>query len=578
MLLIESGLALAILIAAFVIPKGEFRLFGLVERGLARIANRPQLAVFFVGLAAVTLRTIVIPILPIPYAGVPDEFSYLLMSDTFSHGRLTNPTHPLWVHFENINVIHQPTYCSMYYPAQGFFMAAGQVIAGHPFGGVCLSLGLMCAAICWMLQGWVAPYWALMGGLLAAIRIATFSYWANSYFGGAVAAVGGALVLGALPRIKREPNVRDALLMGLGFGILMTSRPFETAFFGMPVFIALLWWILRDKRTRKAMLIRVAIPLATVLVVTICFLLYYFWRTTGNPFLPAYVVNLRRYTIEPSFAWLPLRPIPEYHHEVLRRYFLGYNLNMYHLARAHPIFSVMIKCVMLWFFFLGPLLTVPFLGLGFVLPYGMSLRDVSPKVRFLLLACCFTLIAILLPVYANPHYAAPITATIYTLLMIAFQRVRHWRFRGKPAGLTLIRATVTGAVVLLFLLISGSVFHFPLLNSNKPETWCSPWYQMQPRAAVEEKLRAQPGDHLVLVHYSPSHNLIEDWTWVNNDADIDHSKIVWAHDMGDQNDELFRYFSTRDLWLLEPDEDPIHLAPCDVSCRAGLTKGVQVPE
>src|SRR6476469_3702487 len=137
MLLIESGLALAILIAAFVIPKGEFRLFGLVERGLARIANRPQLAVFFVGLAAVTLRTIVIPILPIPYAGVPDEFSYLLMSDTFSHGRLTNPTHPLWVHFENINVIHQPTYCSMYYPAQGFFMAAGQVIAGHPFGGVC---------------------------------------------------------------------------------------------------------------------------------------------------------------------------------------------------------------------------------------------------------------------------------------------------------------------------------------------------------------------------------------------------------------------------------------------------------
>src|SRR5262249_43237904 len=120
MLLIESGLALVILVTAPLIVKDEFRLFGLIERGLARIANRPQLAVLLVGLTALTLRAIVIPILPIPYAGVPDEFSYLLMSDTFSHGRLTNPTHPLWIHFENVNVIHQPSYCSVYYPAQGF--------------------------------------------------------------------------------------------------------------------------------------------------------------------------------------------------------------------------------------------------------------------------------------------------------------------------------------------------------------------------------------------------------------------------------------------------------------------------
>ena len=576
MLLTESALVLVILLLAFAAPKSVLSVLTPVEQRLANLARRRHIAVLVVGGTALALRAAVLPILPVPYPGVHDEFSYQLMADTFAHGRVTNPTHPLWIHFENISVIHQPTYCSVYYPAQGFFMALGQVITGHSFWGVWLSVGLMCAAICWMLQGWVAPYWALMGGLLAAIRIATFSYWANSYFGGAVAAIGGALVLGALLRIKREPKLSDALLMGLGFAILMTSRPFETAFFGMPVFIALLWWILCRKKTRNAVLVRVSIPLATVLAVTICFLLYYFWRTTGNPFLPAYVVNLRRYTIEPSFPWLPLRPIPEYHHEVLHRYFLGYNLSMYHLARAHPIFSIIIKLVMLWFFFLGPLLTLPFLGLGFVLPYGMSVKDVSSRTCLLAIVCGITLIAILLPVYANPHYAAPITAAIYGLLMIAIQRVRHWRFRGNPAGLTLIRATMTGAVVLLLLQIAVPVFHLPLLNSNKPETWCSPWYQLQPRADVEEKLRAQPGDHLVLVHYSPSHDPTQDWAWVNNDADIDHSKIVWAHDMGGQNDELFRYFSTRNVWLLEPDEDPIHLAPCDAPCRAALARGIQV--
>src|SRR5947208_2730678 len=175
MLILELAIALLALGLSFLIPQSGSSLLAPIEHRLAWLARRRGLAVVVVGASSMALRAAVLPILPIPYPGLQDEFSYQLMADTFAHGRLTNPTHPMWVHFETLFVIHQPTYCSMYYPGQGMFLALGQVIGRHPFWGVWLSVGLMCSGICWMLQAWVSPFWALIGGLLAAIRIGAFS-------------------------------------------------------------------------------------------------------------------------------------------------------------------------------------------------------------------------------------------------------------------------------------------------------------------------------------------------------------------------------------------------------------------
>src|SRR5216684_8706481 len=190
LLLIEFiASALIVPLAIFAPPFGD-RLFKSIERAVSRFAAHRLPAVLAILFLALGARILVLPVEPIPRPWFYDEFSYLLMADTFSHGRWTNPVHPMWKHFETFDVNQLPTYCSMVYPAQGLALAFGQKFLGHPFWGVWLSTGLMCAAFCWALQARVPPIWAFLGGILAIIRLGTFSYWADSYWGGSAAALG----------------------------------------------------------------------------------------------------------------------------------------------------------------------------------------------------------------------------------------------------------------------------------------------------------------------------------------------------------------------------------------------------
>ena len=96
---------------------------------------------------------------------------------------------------------------SMYFPAQALVLAAAKVVTGHPWFGVSVHERLMCAAICWMLQAWLPPTWALLGGMLAVLRIGLFSYWINTYTGaGFIAASRWRARPGRAAAIPEEPS------------------------------------------------------------------------------------------------------------------------------------------------------------------------------------------------------------------------------------------------------------------------------------------------------------------------------------------------------------------------------------
>src|SRR5690348_15160980 len=199
--------ALVLLLASFLLPWAPIRAlveerFGIVPAFRA-LARRRGWAILFIGLLAFAGDAVVSKWKP-PLPIAPDEFSYLLAADTFVSGRLTNPTPAQWQHFETPEVLVRPSYQSKYPPGQGFFLAVGQRLTGNPLAGVWLSSALACAALCWMLQAWVGEAWALYGGLLATCQLGWFGRWAQSFWGGMVAALGGALVFGAVRRLANE--------------------------------------------------------------------------------------------------------------------------------------------------------------------------------------------------------------------------------------------------------------------------------------------------------------------------------------------------------------------------------------
>jgi hypothetical protein len=453
------------------------------------------------------------------------------------------------------------------------------VLAGHPRVGIWLGMALLAGSLCWMLQGWLPPRWALAGTVLAVGRLLiasrnfeTVGYWAHSYWGGAVAATGGALLFGALRRLVRRPALGQGVVLGLGLVILANTRPFEGLVASLPAGVVLLVALLR--RGGKALL-RVALGAAGVLVPAGLAMAAYNAAVTGDFREMPYLRHEQTYAITPQFLWQPLRPSPPYNHELLRSFWTGWAPQAYREQQtlAGLARHLGIKILVLWVFFLGSVQTVMLLGLLSCSPRALLVAQASrlcpdtggtPVPRgerdrwpwFALAVCGLLLIALLLEQGVLPHYAAPVTGLLAYLVIQGWRRLRLVR----PGW----RAVGPGLVVVV-LLVWGFSLRFAL-SSDHREGW------FQDRARLVEELERIPGQHLVLVRYRPDHEA--HCEWVYNGADLEGARVIWARELGEERDRCLReHYSGRAVWLLEADVAPPRLVPYSQTCEVEKSRG-----
>jgi hypothetical protein len=511
-----------------------------LERFGKRIASRKTLCVVLVGLSVLVIRAAVVPVSGIPLPNFHDEYSYLLAGDTFAHGRLTNPPHPMWIHFETFHVIWHPTYMSMYPPGQGLVLALGEIL-GNPWIGQLIAAALMCAAICWMLQGWIPLRWALLGGVLTIPRFGILGYWTNGYWCACLPALGGALVLGALPRIKRHPRWRDASIMAVGLFILANSRPYEGLLLSSGVALALLAWrFSRRGPPVRVSLTKFVLPLLLTLAPLAVWTGYYYYRVTGSPFRMTYDVNREAYAMGRYFIWQSAWPPKTYHHAKMQaqyerelREWREYRTLSGFIHRAGG------KLYYFWQIYLVP--PLPFV----LIALPCAVRDRKLRVPWMIAG--IYILGLAIETWYLPHYSAPATALVLLILMQCMRHLRLFRWRGQPVGIALVRAISLVYIATAVLRIGMAVTHI-----HPEREWQHGDMQ---RASLVQELTALPGQHVVLVSYSPDFDL--DREWVSNLSDIDAQKIVWARDMGPKmNQELLDYYPGRHFWTVYAGTSP----------------------
>lgn len=490
-------------------------------------SGKPALTAFVLTLLWTACRLAWLMHTGIPEPVATDEFAYLLGADTFAHGRLANPAHPLGEFFESPMILVRPSYAPKYPPGQSLFLALGQRLFGDPFYGVVMGNALMLFSFGLMLFVWVPYKWALAAAGMLALCLQPAMYWVSSYEGGSVAASGGALVLLGIGMYRTKQRPLPGAIFALGALLLFWTRPLEGGISTVAVVVLFareLW-----SKRRAGALAAALLVLAPGAVWT-C---WYNQAVTGDPLRLPYLLYQSQYNVTPVLWFLPLRPEPVYSHPRLAAH-MGTNG-----AEAADYKAQQPWPRGLWVGFSISLLKfASALGIAVLLTMLVPVAWRDRDYRKMAIVTGVMLLTLTLETWHHKHYMAPAWAA--QVLMIAIWAERAWnlRYRNRPVGV---------ASVILALIASPASIAFQGAVAL-PRDW------LHRRTELLEQLSKTGRPELVIVRY-PSPDWASGAEWVYNGAEIDHQQVIFAHDLGmEKNRTLLSYYGDRQAVLVSFDK------------------------
>jgi hypothetical protein len=483
-----------------------------------------------------------------PVANGGDEFAYLLGGQTFAAGRLTNPTHPYWKFFETYHVLAQPTYMAKYPPGQSLVLALGYKL-GNPIFGVWLSGMTFALATAWMVRARLARRWALLGGIFTILQFGATHYYTQSYWGGAVAATAGALIIGATLRLARTPSRAAAAWLGVGAAVGLLSRPFETCLLCVAPGLLVLQRLGRTHPARRRYAVNLLLVSAPIVGAALLFQAILNQAITGDWWRLPYTTYEKQYSGTPFFVWQAARTTPVFNNEVMalfHRYFIVATTRFESavpLVWLQRLYDTSVSS-------LGPLL-----GLAAVL--GSAFYP-TRTVRFLWLVVGISSLGFVATYWYLSHYYAGLHG-LWFLLGIHGLRAGFLLTRARRLPFALAAIAVIGMCTAVR--ISADIKLKPYVDSLGFA-----------RQKIQRQLVEIGGDHLVFVRRFRPFNF--HFIWVHNEADIDGSHVIWAHDRGpEENRQLIDYYhGKRRLWLLTEGNDQPRLQPFEATADSPASK------
>ena len=530
--LLSLGLAIALL---FVAPPPARRMHASLLRWLGRLGARPVLVAVVLGLGVVLVAAIHAHFVHWPEPSVHDEFAYILGAETFAGGELARPTPAHWEHFESFHILLTPSYAPKYPPGHSLVLAGALSVFGEVRYGLWLEAGALVASITWMLFAFVPARFAVLGGIACALQLALFGSWSMTFYGGSLAAIGGALMLGAAPRVSQRPGVGLGVVLGLGIAILAMTRPFE----GFVATFAVIAWLIircraraRDGSLSAATYAGAAVGAGAVVSLGLAFIGAHNHATTGDVFRLPYAEYDAQYSVYPPFLFQEPAPAPAYRHSAIEDFSTTFQSGERDLIggpRSYTIQSVLRQVR----------LVLPILGLVLVLPLLGAVLALRRRTASLAIGTWVLVsLALTTTTFCFAHYAAPGAGALYALAFLgwssAWSRSKgRWRDGVAAAGLAVLAGLVVVAGQRSIDKFGAENRHFGLVRSR-----------------VIDRLEREPGRDLVIVETLPGHSFHHEFVY--NAADIEAADIVWARDMGaEKNAALAMHYTGREIWRLQ---------------------------